>query len=145
MICKYSHKQKELNNGRYYLVCNLTNTQCIMVRFCRTINDIVNIDNVDKKCNLYINKENVEYMKQGKYKVLFEKRGKLCVQINNDTAIMINNPFSETPLGVDLVKIKDEYYVKGFEPKKVEEEPKMFSDVVELKKETLKKETKKKI
>jgi len=57
-------------------------------------------------------------MKQGEYKVLYEKRGMLCVQIDEDMAIMVENPFGEkVPKGVDLVKIKDKYYIKGYEPK----------------------------
>ena len=56
-------------------------------------------------------------MKQGKYKVLYEKRGMLYIELNQDTSIAIPNPFNNVPSGVDVVKIKDKYYIKGYEPK----------------------------
>jgi hypothetical protein len=60
------------------------------------------------------------------------------------TSIVVNNPFGkDIPKGVDLIKVDNEYFVDGFEPKEKE----MFSDVVELnvttKKSYNKKETQK--
>lgn len=134
MICKYATRPEIPNNNRHYLTCNITDNQCLMIRFCSRVNDIVNIDDVDKKCKIYIDKEDVEYMEQGKYKVICESKG-LWIELNKDTAIVIPNPFEgEIPIGVDLIKINDEYFIKGFEPKTKELiNEKMFSDVVELK------------
>ena len=79
-------------------------------------------------------------MKQGKYKVLYENRGKLYIELDSETSIVVPNPFKEDiPKGVNLVKVNDEYFVEGFEPKKKE----MFSDVVELKVEPKKNYNKK--
>ena len=100
-----------------------------MIRFCSKVNDIINVDNIETKCTIYKNEEDKSYMKQGKYKVLYEKRGMLYIELNQDTSIVIPNPFNNVPSGVDLVKVKDTYYIKGYEPKveniEVEVKPKV--------------------
>ena len=117
MICKHAYRLNESENGRHYLQCLLMKNQCPMIRFCSKVNDIINVDNVESKCTIYKNEEDKSYMKQGKYKVLYEKRGMLYIELNQDTSIVISNPFNNVPSGVDVVKIKDEYYIKGYEPK----------------------------
>ena len=117
MNCKYSYKLNETKGERNYLYCNIMKNQCPMIRFCSKVNDIINVDNVETKCTIYKNEEDKSYMKQGKYKVLYEKRGMLYIELNQDTSIVIPNPFNNVPSGVDVVKIKDEYYIKGYEPK----------------------------
>ena len=117
MNCKYSYKLNEIKGERNYLYCNIMKNQCPMIRFCNKVNDIINVDNVETKCTIYKNEEDKEYMKQGKYKVLYEKRGMLYIELDHDTSIRVPNPFNIVPSGVDLVKIKDEYYIKGYEPK----------------------------
>lgn len=57
-------------------------------------------------------------MSNGQYKVLFEKRGLLYVELDSNTVIQVKNQLQTVPQSVNLIKIKDEYYIKGFEPKK---------------------------
>lgn len=119
MICKYSIKEEEKDIlGRSKLYCNIQHEICPFQYPCDRINNWRNLDNIEKKCKIYIDKEKMKYMKQGEYLVLFEKRGMLCVQLDDNTAIMVKNPLDNIPTSVELVKVKDEYYVKGFEPKK---------------------------
>ena len=58
-------------------------------------------------------------MAYGKYKVLYSKRDLLCIELDSNTTTFVANPFDEDkiPLGVDLVKVGDKYYIKGCEPK----------------------------
>lgn len=58
-------------------------------------------------------------MSNGQYKVLFEKRGLLYVELDSNTVIQVKNQLQTVPQSVDLIKIKDEYYIKGFEPNTV--------------------------
>ena len=118
MSCKYSKREFQPDSsGWYRLYCNIINDICPFQYRCYKISNWKNQDNLDKKCVYYKNEEDKEYMKQGKYKVLYEKRGMLYIELDYDTSIRVPNPFNIVPSGVDLVKIKDEYYIKGYEPK----------------------------
>ena len=141
MFCKYSIEDIELDNlGWNKRICTILNEICPFQYKCNQINNWRNYDNLEKKCTIYNKEREKEYMKQGKYKVLYENRGKLYIELDSETSIVVPNPFKEDiPKGVDLVKVNDEYFVEGFEPKKKE----MFSDVVELKVETKKNYNKK--
>ena len=77
-------------------------------------------------------------MKQGKYKVLYEKRGMLYIELDYNTSIRVSNPFSTIPSGVDLTKIDGEYYIKGYEPKIVVKEV----EIEEVKRSTKQKSNK---
>lgn len=127
MSCKYSKRESECDSsGWYRLYCNIVNDICPFQYRCYKISNWKNQDNLDKKCIYYKNEEDKSYMAQGKYKVLYEKRGMLYIELDHDTSIRVSNPFNIIPSGVDLIKIKDEYYIKGYEPK-VEVEPKMVT------------------
>lgn len=66
-------------------------------------------------------------LKKGKYPVLFESKGWLYVEYN-DNVFKFANPFDEVPDGVELVKVGNELYIKGCEPKvelKVEKKEKV--------------------
>lgn len=145
MFCKYSIEDIKLDNlGWNKRICTILNEICPFQYKCNQINNWRNYDNLEKKCTIYNKEREKEYMKQGKYKVLYENRGKLYIELDSETSIVVPNPFKEDiPKGVDLVKVDNEYFVDGFEPKKKE----MFSDVVELnvepKKNYNKKETQK--
>ena len=113
--CKYSIE----NNERRY--CTLHDGLCHLQYFCNKINawrthDIIELEN---KCTFYKNKEDNKFMAYGKYKVLYSKRDLLCVELDSNTTTFVANPFDEDdiPLGVDLVKLGDKYYIKGYEPK----------------------------
>ena len=141
MFCKYSIEDIKLDNlGWNKRICTILNEICPFQYKCNQINNWRNYDNLEKKCTIYNKEREKEYMKQGKYKVLYENRGKLYIELNSETSIVVPNPFKDDiPKGVDLVKVNDEYFVEGFEPKKKE----MFSDVVELKVEPKKNYNKK--
>ena len=141
MFCKYSIEDIKLDNlGWNKRICTILNEICPFQYKCNQINNWRNYDNLEKKCTIYNKEREKEYMKQGKYKVLYENRGKLYIELDSETSIVVPNPFKEDiPKGVDLVKVDNEYFVDGFEPKKKE----MFSDVVELKVEPKKNYNKK--
>lgn len=118
MSCKYSKRETQPDSsGWYRLYCNMVNDICPFQYRCYKISNWKNQDNLDKKCIYYKNEEDKSYMAQGKYKVLYEKRGMLYIELDYNTSIRVSNPFNIMPSGVDLVKIKDEYYIKGYEPK----------------------------
>lgn len=118
MSCKYAERESECDSsGWYKLICKIINDICPFQYRCYKINNWRNQDNLDKKCIYYKKEEDKSYMAQGKYKVLYEKRGMLYIELDHDTSIRIPNPFNNVPSGVDVVKIKDEYYIKGYEPK----------------------------
>lgn len=118
MSCKYSKRESEPDASDWYkLSCTIINDICPFQYRCYKINNWKSQDNLDKKCVYYKKEEDKSYMKQGEYKVLYEKRGMLYIELNQDTSIGIPNPFNNVPSGVDVVKIKDKYYIKGYEPK----------------------------
>lgn len=55
-------------------------------------------------------------LKQGEYPVLFESKGLLYVEYN-DNVFKFANPFDEVPKSVELVRVENELYIKGYEPK----------------------------
>ena len=129
MICKYASRYKESDSrGWYKLYCTISNQMCHCQYPCDKINNWRNYDNLDKKCTTFKREEDKSYMAQGKYKVLYEKRGRLYIELDHDTSIRVPNPFNIIPYGVDLIKVKDEYYIKGYEPK-VKVEPKMATSI----------------
>ena len=142
MFCKYSIEDIKLDNlGWNKRICTILNEICPFQYKCNQINNWRNYDSLEKKCTIYNKEREKEYMKQGKYKVLYENRGKLYIELDSETSIVVPNPFDkeDIPKGVDLVKVDNEYFVDGFEPKKKE----MFSNVVELKVEPKKNYNKK--
>lgn len=129
MFCKYSIKDTQVDGfGWNKLICVETKEMCNFQYRCTQINNWRNYDNLENRCKIYKYKGDKEYMKQGQYKVLYEKRGKLYIELDYNTSITVINPFkiNEIPLGVDLVKIKNDYFIKGFEPKR-------FEKIVEVK------------
>lgn len=65
-------------------------------------------------------------LKQNEYIVLFESKGLLYVEYN-DTVLKFQNPFEDVPNSVSLVKVDNELYIKGFEPKSKAESSKKES------------------
>ena len=121
MDCKYSHRET-IGQTRNYIHCDITNERCIMTRYCSVVNDIINIDGYMTKCNKYINKEeSMTINKETPNKVLFEKRGKLYIETNDEIGqvVALDNPFDTVPKAVCLVLTDNNYYIKGYEPKKV--------------------------
>lgn len=62
-------------------------------------------------------------MQKGLYKILFIKRNKLYVEINKECVQVFDIPngliYNEF---IELIKIKDIYYIKGTEPKEIKKE-----------------------
>ena len=83
------------------------------------------------------------------YRVLFESKGMLYVEYN-DNVFKFNNPFNEVPDKVQLVRVDNELFIKGFEPRtettpKIE--PEVELDIVteeKAKEKSVKKEPRKK-
>ena len=73
-------------------------------------------------CTLRQPKEVVE-LKDGEYIVRFEKNGSLYIEVG-DYVICKKNPYDYIPTKVQMVKIDNEMYFKGFEPKVEKIEPK---------------------
>lgn len=55
-------------------------------------------------------------LKKGEYPVLFESKGLLYVEYN-DNVFKFVNPLDEVPSSVELVRVENELYIKGCEPK----------------------------
>lgn len=73
-------------------------------------------------CYLVDKHERNKIMKNGKNVVRFVKSGQLYVELydkdgNVEMVVTIPNPYDYEPKEVEVVKVKDDYFVKGFEPK----------------------------
>lgn len=120
--CSYSYYGENKQSNRPYLYCSIDNMICPLVRFCQVESRIINTDG-HLNCNKRV--EEVEKMPNGKYRVKFNDRGFLYVEIKDiNQTRKIKNPFDSIPKFVDLVEIDNEYYIRGYEPtKEVTEEP----------------------
>lgn len=77
-------------------------------------------------------------LRKDEYKVAFESKGMLYVEYG-DNILKFKNPFDDVPQKVQLVRVDNELYIKGFEPK-VEVQPK---EEVKTEEKVLKKEPRK--
>lgn len=113
MNCKYSYQGKSIGN-RHYLYCNSNNQMCSFVRFCGTINDIISSEGYIN-CPILNEKERIIGVSVDKpNKVLFEKRGMLAVELNDEIGqvVMVKNTFKEIPQWVKLFKKDGKHYAK---------------------------------
>lgn len=105
MNCKYSY-QGELSNDRHYLYCNINNQMCTYIRYCGDVGDIISSDGYIN-CPILKKKESAIGMtNETPNKVLFEKRGKLWVETNDEIGqvVMVKNPYDIVPQYVKLEK-----------------------------------------
>lgn len=118
MDCKYSYRDKKEDDfGMHYIYCNILNgIKCPLVRRCSTVKDFVNIDNY-KICSYYKKEGDNIIMAKGKYPVRYEKHGRLYVSVNGQIEIVENKFGTNYPNEVELVKVKDKYFIKGYQPK----------------------------
>ena len=58
----------------------------------------------------------MQELKKGEYRVLFESHGMLYVEYG-ENVFKMKNPYDYTPEKVALVKVDNELYISGFEPK----------------------------
>lgn len=119
MDCKYSYRGEVDGLNRSMVYCNKTNQTCTSIRYCHTMSNYKMVDNYEDKCIAIRNVKRDEYMKKGMTnRVVFEKNGILTIEILDiNQAREIKNPYDYVPEYVELVNIKGEYHIKGFEPK----------------------------
>lgn len=76
-------------------------------------------------CTRKTRAKEVSVLMANEYRVEFESKGKLYININGQMK-RIPNPFDYTPKVVELVEVDRQWYIKGYEPKPVvKEEPKV--------------------
>ena len=93
-MCNYVN----LTNGQ----CQITKSTCPYVYFCNRLQTYKVLSSMPSDCKI---KEKLEIPK-GYYKVCFERRGKLYVDIDNSVKI-IENPYNYVPLYVKVTKYKN--------------------------------------
>ena len=83
-------------------ICSILKQNCPYVFFCTKVNEWRELKTMPKNCKI----KNQAETPQGYYKVCFEKRGNLYVDMNGHIEI-IPNPFDEIPLYVKATKLKN--------------------------------------
>lgn len=109
-MCEYCEK------GSYYGVCTCTKSQdmCPFMRRCSMEHEWLSLNGMNT-CTLRKPERSIE-LKENEYRVRFEKDGDLYIEIE-DYVIQKKNPFDYIPEKVEMVRIDNEMYFKGFEPK----------------------------
>ncbi len=85
--------------------CTIQKQNCPFMYYCSKVNAWQPLSSMPKDCNI---KENFELPK-GYYKVRFERKGKLYVDIDGFTQA-IDNPFDDVPPFVKVSKLKNGTY-----------------------------------
>lgn len=88
-MCRY----KDLSNGK----CGISGEICPYLYFCSKIQQYKESQRMPKICKVM---ERYEAPK-GAYKVAYEKRGALYVEVN-DTIVIVDNPYDYTPSYVKM-------------------------------------------
>ena len=116
-MCEYCEK------GSYYgfCVCIKNNEICPFMRRCNIEHEWLPIDSMNT-CSLREPKGVIE-LNKNEYKVRFEKDGYLYIEMG-DMVIQKRNPYDYVPNKVEMVKIDNELYFKGFEPRGLKEQTK---------------------
>lgn len=116
-MCEYCEK------GEYYGFCTCIKSGeiCPFMRRCNIEHTWLPIGSMNS-CTLRQPKGVVE-LKDGEYIVRFEKNGSLYIEVD-DYVICKKNPYDYVPTKVQMVKVDNEMYFKGFEPKVEKTEPK---------------------
>lgn len=92
--------------------CKHTKELCAYVKWC-PIEDRWEVSERCTLCKLY----NEIIIPKGMNKVRFVKNNNLYIELE-DSVIKLPNPFDYEPEFVGLTQVKDNWYIKGFEPKK---------------------------
>ena len=121
MLCPYCQL------GSYFgtCTCSVSNGVCPFVRRCNFERKWLPLNSMDG-CRLRTKQERVKNMSASGYHVRFESKGKLYVEYNG-RVIKIANPFDYVPEAIELVRVENELYIKGFEPR-IEKEEKEIKD-----------------
>ena len=93
-MCEYAN----VENGQ----CNVTKQICPYLYFCNKILKYKPNSSMPSDCKI---KQNLEVPK-GYYKVCFERRGRLYIEVDGFVKI-VPNPFDETPIYVKIIKQKN--------------------------------------
>ena len=112
--------------GSYFgtCTCKVANTHCPFMRRCNMEHKWLPLDSMNT-CTRRTRANEVSRLMANEYRVEFESKGKLYVNINGQMK-RIPNPFDHTPKAVELVEVDRQWYIKGYEPKPVvKEEPKV--------------------
>lgn len=124
--------------GSYFgtCTCKVAHTHCPFMRRCNMEHKWLPLDSMNS-CTRRIKEKEVSTLMANEYRVEFESKGKLYININGQIKRILN-PFDYSPQKVELVNIDNEWYIKGYEPKPVaKEEPKVE---LEFEKEEVKEE-----
>lgn len=92
-MCNFIQNEKE---------CSILKKQCPYVYFCNKQKEWKQMSSMPANCKI---KRNIE-VPLGYYKVCFEKRGNLYIDVNGHIEI-ISNPFNIVPLYVKIIKTKN--------------------------------------
>ena len=112
-MCEYC----EIGSYFGFCTCIKSHEACPFMRRCNVEHKWLPIDSMDV-CRLRQPERSIE-LKENEYKVRFEKDGDLYIEIE-DYVIQKKNPFDYIPDKVEMVRVDNEMYFKGFEPKKEE-------------------------
>ena len=111
MICEYC----QVGDYFGFCMCSKTNEICPFMRRCSLERKWLPLESMNR-CILQKEEKSMAELKQGEYPVLFESKGLLYVEYN-DNVFKFANPFDEVPKSVELVRVENELYIKGYEPK----------------------------
>ena len=119
--------------GSYFgtCTCKVAHTHCPFMRRCSIEHCWLPLDSMDA-CTRRNKEKEVGILMANEYKVEFESKGKLYININGQVK-RIPNPFDYSPKKVELININNEWYIKGYEPKSIVEP--VAEDGLRLKKE----------
>ena len=108
MICQFC----KIGDYNGFCYCGKDGDICAFMRRCQTEYRWKPLESMDK-CKL---RKEGNPVPKGMYKVRFELKGVLYVEIGNFVH-EIKNPYDHTPEFVDVVQVEGKYYIKGFAPK----------------------------
>lgn len=109
MDCKHSVSEYDYNSeGIEFEHCDILMERCPMIRRCGLSGKNINIDDYDKKCNVYIMGE----VRKDMYKVAYEKDGYLYIlpkKAEDSTIVLKNTIKGEIPTCVKLKNVNGVY------------------------------------
>lgn len=97
-------------------MCSIVDGVCPWVFYCGKIGGYKERDGIEKYCK-YKKQEPIKNIPNGCYPVIFEKKGFLYIELNNQT-IKLQNPFDYIPQYVKLYQSKGNWKIKKEKEKK---------------------------
>ena len=106
-MCKYSYRDE--SNSRQQIYCHLTKNLCIYSRYCTKVGKFVEADGME---NCFMAKEEErKNIPDGAYKVAFEHRGFLYVELEDGNLTKIKNTIGQSTSYVYAKKVNGEYKI----------------------------------